>query len=297
MKRIDIDFKNYIGQGENSDLFVSVIEYDRKFDRFFGIDYEESEKNISRNEEYIYPGLEDTALLTSYLDYFQIYRDLPQGATIVDLGAGYCRGSMLFSSLELKRCISVECEQSRTKAALSICPNDILIADLVDKKFVIPKAEFYFIYLPVGIVLYEIIRKVIQQKIEATFYVVESHGDLIDYLLMLPKVFKLINKPFKVSLPRHDPYIYKFKSKAVHLELSDFTYKQDLVLWHLFNHDKNLKMKISSTIPGKLKRSEWEANLSGSTVIKYNNRIALYLENPSRVLQLGNQDEILSVTR
>jgi hypothetical protein len=297
MKRIDSDFEKYIGQGENPDLLASVVEFDRRFDQFFKVDYEKSEKGITRTEQYIYPGLKDSALLTSYLDYFQIYGDVPIGATIVDLGAGYCRGSMLFNNLKDKRCISVECEESRVEAALSSSPEDIIVADLLDKKFELPLSEYYFIYLPVGVVLYEIIKKVIDQKIEATFYIIESHGDLVNYLLMQSEIFTLVDKPFKTSVVRHDPFIYKFRSKRVTIQPDSLSFENDMALWHLFNHDKNLKLEIESSIPGRTSKSKWFGVLLGSTLIKYNGQMALYLENPSRVLQLGTQDKILSITR
>lgn len=297
MKRIDEDFKDYIGQGENSDLLVSVANFDRKFDQFFGIDYLEGEKGVKREDDFIYPGLADTALLTSYLDYFQIYEDIPIGATLVDLGAGYCRGSLLFQKLGEKRCVSVECEKSRAEAALSLNPADIIVGDLLNSNFKLPEAGYYFIYLPQGKVLYETIKKIIEQRIEATFYIIESHGDLVDYFNMQINIFSLLEKPFKTSLPRHKPFIYKFKSKKLEIDKANLNLEKDLPLWHLYNYDKELKLTVESKVPGSEQSNVWSGEISGSTLINYNGKNSLYLEKPSRVIQLETQDRILAVTR
>ena len=154
MKRIDEDFKYFIGQGENSDLFVSVVEFDRKFDHYFEMDYSKAESNLITIDDDLYPGLDDSALLTSYLDYFQIHEDLPLNETLVDLGAGYCRGSLLFDALGKNRCISIEVAANRVVGAQKIVPEDIIIADMISPDFDIPDSNFYFIYLPVSKVLY-----------------------------------------------------------------------------------------------------------------------------------------------
>ncbi len=297
MKRIDLNYQDYIGQGENSDLLVSVVEFDRKFDSYFNIEYQKVEQAITNTDESTYQGIEDSALSTSYLDYFQMYTDISQGESLVDLGAGYCRGTLLFNALGDKRCISVEREALRSRAAVLKCENDILIADLLDENFRIPLAENYFIYLPVDKVLYSIFKKIIGQKIEANFYVIESHGDLIDFFQFHKELFVEQEFNIKTSLPRHRPFIYKFKSKIVSNEkISNLTI-DNLSLWHLYNNDKDIDLKISSTIPGSKLTREWRSSIKGSHLIRYNNRLCLSLENPSRIIDFGNGDQILSIIK
>jgi hypothetical protein len=40
----------------------------------------------------------------------------------------------------------------------------------------------------------------------------------------------------------------------------------------------------------------WEAAVKGSSLINYNGELAVYLENPSRILQLKTQDKIIGIT-
>ncbi len=297
MKKIDKDFKSYLGQGENSDLFVFVIAFDRKFDKHFGLDYSKAESNLIAIDDDLYPGLDDSALLTSYLDYFQIHEDLPQNATLVDLGAGYCRGTLLFDALGSKRCISVEIAENRVERAKQLSPNDIILADMTSSSFIIPKESYYFIYLPVSKVLYSLFKKIIKQKIEATFYVIESHGDLIDFFFMHNTLFTPVGKPFKTSTPRHRSWVHKFKSNIVedpHIKDEDFY--TNIPLWHLYNFDSDKKFIIESKIMNSNQTKKWEANVKNSSIINYNGDLAVYLENPSRILQLDTQDKILRIT-
>jgi hypothetical protein len=297
MKRIDKNFKDYIGQGENSDLFISVIEFDRNFDKYFDVDYSKAESKLVTNEEDIYPGLEDSALLTSYLDYYQIYDDLSDGENLVDLGAGYCRGSMLFNTLGGKRCLSLEIIESRVEAAKKICRDDIFVNDITSAEFIIPVESHYLIYLPVSKVLYTLFKKLIEQKIEATFYVIESHGDLVDFFKMHDSLFTLIGKPFKTSTPRHNQWVYKFKSNILtNFKIEDELFNSNIPLWHLYNFDSPKKFIIESKIMNSNKTKVWSADIKGSRIINYNNELAVYLENPARILQLKTQDKILQIT-
>ncbi|MCF8058886.1 MAG: hypothetical protein K9K67_06305 [Bacteriovoracaceae bacterium] len=133
-----------------------------------------------------------TALFTGYQDFLSIHDDLIKRnlTSIGDLGAGNCRSKILFDFLKAPfQTFAYEFVPERVTAAincyqkLSLSDVDTIIqADL--KTHELPLLDAYFIYLPVGKTLKKIIQqlKVLSTQKPLTLYVIESHGDLLNYL-------------------------------------------------------------------------------------------------------------------
>ena len=167
----------------------------------YDFDIEESDA-----DEAFYHGIERRALLTSYLDYYRILKDIPKGETLIDLGAGYCRGTLLSEYLNLSRCISIELDQLKTKQAKEFNGSgDIICTSILD--FNHEPYNYFFLYFPVNDVLIEFIKKILLRSRNAVFYLIESHGDLVDLFLSFDS-FNLESK-LPLSSQRHKDHIYK----------------------------------------------------------------------------------------
>lgn len=295
----------YIGQGENPDLSLLTSQNDKLLDEKFGIAYQSGEKEITSDDEPIYKGHLQEALLTSYLDYHQIFKDMNQGETLIDLGAGYCRGSLLASDNTYKiNCISIEIAKSRAQYAVNYLKGkNIIISDLRNKDFKLPACDAMFIYIPTGDILNKILTKFIDSGTEGSIlYVIESHGDFIDNLRFYQDMLVEIESPMKTSIQRHDSKIYKFrltnllrvKKKMESIQMIDYTEKILLPYWLLKYSKKDTSVKIKSKVAGSSTPRIWQANLKNAGLIRYNGEYGLQLEYPSRILQLDTQDKIIS---
>lgn len=203
-----------------------VLALDKELDHLFSLEVEDNEQFLESDE--LYRGLDPRALLTSYIDYYQILSDIPQGETLYDLGAGLSRGSLISEYLKIGKCVSVESYEPRVLASkksmnkINGNENYIISADLKD--FKIPKAYAYYLYFPKNDCLDIILKQLINiaKERETFLYVCESHGDLIPYIDSLDE-FEYISS-FKSSLPRHNNAItkYKIQPKTSFKSLSSF---------------------------------------------------------------------------
>lgn len=214
-----------------------VQKLDNELDHFFGIEH----KTISADNLELYPDISSTALSTSYLDYFRILSRLPKNAVLVDLGAGYCRGTLLATFLKTARCISIELSSHRVDIAKKALArhardtSDIIRSDLRDIS--IPTADYYYLYFPLGRVLCSIIRKLLLMQSTKNFKIVvcEAHGDTIDFFNSLDGT--LGSSPlFKPALPRHKEVIYEYIVKSAFTKCG---YAENLNLWWLWNFDSD----------------------------------------------------------
>ena len=206
---LENQIEHLLKQGSIND----VLSFDLSLDNEFGFSFQKEE--IQDNDP-LYRGLDHRALLTSYLDYFQVLSDIPKNESLIDLGAGFCRGTLLSHKMKLARCISIESYAPRiSQSVLAIQKmggdqNDIIQADL--NHYSLPKAYGYYLYFPKNECLDVMLKQIIKHSIKdkpCYLYVCESHGDLISYIDSLDETEVL--KKMKVSLPRHNDYIYKFK--------------------------------------------------------------------------------------
>jgi hypothetical protein len=234
-----------------------VLNFDEKLDLYFKIDIKKIEEKVTGHEDSIYPGLDPRALLTSYIDYYQILSDIPDGEELIDLGAGYCRGTILSEFLKLSKCKSIEIVESRVCVAQNCLKEigadlgQIIKGDLLT--IPIPKAYGYFLYYPKSESLYKIMRDLFEKsKVQVCYlYVCESHGDVIDYIEMFSTIKKV--KEFKVSQPRHRDFIVKYEINPV---VEKIEWQTHLPEWLLFNTNENISFTL------KLKHSYFEDYVS-----------------------------------
>jgi hypothetical protein len=293
--------KQYVGQGENPDLSFLVSQFDQKLDQEFGITYEVQEKLINATGEELYRDHNHEALLTSYLDYHQIFLDMGPNKTLIDLGAGYCRGSLLALDPQYKvRCLSYELAKSRIEGALKHS-HDIFNQDITDENFVLPKCEALFLYMPTGKILNSILKKIIKSTLEnCVLYVIESHGDFVDNLRFYSDFLVEMDSELKVSTQRHASKIYKFKLTNLDLaknmlttvKRNDFSNLALLPYWILSYSHFDIKCRVQSKVIGQEEPRFWEASLKNATLIRYNGEFSLQLQKPFRILQLETQDSI-----
>lgn len=215
---LNLEQTSLIGHPFDSEVVEKVIEFDGKLDKAFGLNISAVEQTIPSDgqvhHQAHYPGLDASALQTSYLDFYQIFNSLPKDVVLVDVGSGYSRGTLLAQFLK-RKCISIEVLEQRVKATQELLQNksDIIAADVTSDDFTMPVGDYYFLYLPHGAVLYQSLKKI--QKIARTrkvhLIVIESHGNVVEYLdaqshWLVKKDLKL-----KTSVPRHDPHIYFYE--------------------------------------------------------------------------------------
>lgn len=266
----------------------AIINFDEKLDHFFGIDVSCSEKNVNLQDPDAYQGLDSRALQTSYIDYYTILKRVPKGEILVDLGAGYCRGSLISYLLNMPKCMSYEFQISRTLAARKYLGTDecIIHADLKEEKFL--QAHSYYLYFPKGIVLDKILTQLIHYSHirEVHLYVCESHGDVMAYL---DHLIGSREDEFSASLPRHYQNIVHYKIDKINFNISR---KDNLALWTLFNKDKYLVVQYYSAIRNE--EVEWIIPIFDLSWIFYHGHETLQTKT-GRILLLWNQEKVIGV--
>lgn len=223
-----------------------------------------------KNDEF-YSGLEDLALSTSFSDYYKIYQDIK--GSLIDYGAGFCKGSLLFSSLGEKSCYSYEVLESRQNYAKECLKYNNLKTDTIIQRNLIqegvPLGENYLIYLPLGKVFFRLLSVLYKVSQTAIFYIIESHGDVLPYINEL-KCFEKI-KEFNSQSIRHINGIHKylFKPSLVGDSLFSryFTYFDDDFYIYAFDGDTEFKCRFDETLP-----------------IIYNDRPCIELKTSRRIL-------------
>lgn len=157
-----------------------------------------------------------TALNTSFADWYVLLKHLNQDETLIDLGSGYSKGSILSAIYEdLANVESYEYIMERVNSSKEALRTLALSDKTIHHQNLLthfPEGNNYFMYLPASIftekILLQILEIACRQRIK--LYAVESHGDFINLL----KSKKWLNLKEKLSLktPRHDPSIYIFNS-------------------------------------------------------------------------------------
>lgn len=193
-------FKNY----------QEVIKADQKWDAFFMLP---SQNLITQAEPHLYPDIELEALQTSYNDYFQIIQDLSSGSILCDLGAGHGRGSFLAHNLKFNNVYSIELSMERIHSAwqscekLGIAKDYFIQADILETD--LSRFDAFYLYFPKTPQFLSFFKKLKAYNREFTFYVTESHGDMIPFLNNLSFLTEV--GEFDCSLPRHKDKIKKYK--------------------------------------------------------------------------------------
>lgn len=180
-------------------------------------DYKQIESQNMNLPDSLYPGLGAAALYTSFADYQQLFERLPSTVHhVADLGAGVGKLAPIWKAIRPEGEVSlIELVSSRIDAAremsslLNLNSVHLIQADLLLAS--LPKAEAYFIYLPVSKVLERILWQIEQRGEECYLVAIESHGNLYDRLSVVPGL-ELIEK-IELFSERHNPFghIYHYK--------------------------------------------------------------------------------------
>lgn len=204
---------------------LSGLEREQKITKLLQYRPAWAEAQIHSKDPNIYQGTSETALSTPFYDYYQILKDLDDTESLADLGAGHCKGSLLSEAIgKSGKCDSYEVSIERLKGArrtahqLGLSSDSIRELDLLRDE--LPIAQCYFIYLPLGELIYRPIQRLLKAKRKARFYVVESHGDLIDFFSSMPKWFTLI-KVLPSEGQRHRKGIYVYEFGPCSIEMMD----------------------------------------------------------------------------
>lgn len=267
-----------IGHGDDPDIVNQVIALDQKIDSFFGLRHQVVEQTIKSQNHEEYQGLSIEALQTSYLDYYQMFKLIGKDSMLVDIGAGYCRGTILAQHLDYK-CISIEIVKERVEAARNLLkyPSEIIQTDICDPTFILPIANYYFLYLPQGRVLYQALKKIKDNHKDqvAKLIVIESHGDVVDYLKLQKNWLKEASLDLKTSSARHDINFYLFET------ICDAKNNQLQHHWN-WNMNQNLELLICEEL------KTWTVDTYNSLI--WNSEGEIYLETlaPRRIISFKN---------
>lgn len=289
-----------------------IIDYDHALDAYFKIDTS-LEKNSQLEEDSFYTNLnaiDQEALNTSYFDFFQILEAIPKKSTIVDIGSSYSRLNLLNDYLELDhKVINIEVVEERLKAAKDYCRphHEFLALDILNPKFKLPIADYYFLYIPTGKILEKVLTDLVEIAKNKTIHIIaiESHGNLIDLLWMNEAWLSEMPLKLKTSLPRHKSEIYFFESRAP-AEIKEFIQilKEDkkeltlasetLYLALSYFKDKNYKAIAQiKTIGKEAKLKSFELKES-EFYISDEGKLFLETKYPPRLLRFSGDDEVIT---
>jgi hypothetical protein len=216
---------------------------------------------------------------------------IPKGEVLVDLGAGYCRGTLLSSVFtNFCKCISYEFVEERARRASEFLKTDnvIIIADLNKEKL---REEYaYYLYFPRGNVLNEIIKKLyaLAQRQKVTLYVCESHGDVLEYLDALMLLER--QEEFPAALPRHYDNIVAYKFLG---ELSrEENWRSFLSQWLLFHGTRRDVFFIKYYSHKYQSFVEWLVPVSSVRWVMYRDQESLEC-TCGRVIEIHRDEPIL----
>ena len=201
------------------DLFLlnSSTQVNEIFDNFFDIQYEQIEQQLEHgsyeNSAYAGENLKEEALNTSWYDYLLMLRVLIQrNATMIDLGSGYSKGTLLSLALNEDRIISIELVKERIAQACSAAIKKDLRTDFFHQgdalNFDLSLYDTYFIYQPVSSFLSKLLDK-ISNNPGSKIWAVESHGDLISRL-EIDSRFTFKEEVLQLSSKRHHPSLFEY---------------------------------------------------------------------------------------
>jgi hypothetical protein len=289
------DFENKL-----NDPTLDSTKWDFFIDEHIGIDFNKIEQAVPDHEG-LYKGLKSEALQTSYLDYYQILQKIPSGSSFVDIGAGYNRASFVNHWCDFGHdCIGLEVVKERIVHAQSIGEK----FGINSKHFVhfdlygsheLPKADFYFIYMPTGVLLDQIFVKLSGHKHSFQLIVIESHGDLIPTMEHYSDWFKC---EFKIPLSqkRHDPFIYFYQSRIS--MKNDYRPLEDFIYWVVgkrFNSDYELVIMDQDI--GAETPHYWTASLLDSSFYWKGNYLMIESKYPFRIFPFSAVREVRLVSK
>ncbi|MBD66410.1 MAG: hypothetical protein CME62_14460 [Halobacteriovoraceae bacterium] len=220
--------------------FSSSEELDLQLDQFFGIKHELDEHAPAE----FYPNTEQVALSTSYLDYFQILNTLPPGSTLVDLGAGYCRGTLLSHLLNLNPCLSIEAHKKRTNQAISALKklgyeSTYIQAQRIEK-CQHSSYQYFYIYFPLNKSLLKSLNTLLHTQSEVELFITEAHGESLPFFNSL--VETKLRTTFTSASKRHHADIHHYSFAKTK---SSPPIVENLGSWFLHHLDEKLVIEYS----------------------------------------------------
>lgn len=190
---------------------LSYEEKESKISALFCFDPPLEVQSQSIHSDPLYRGLAQEALSTGFSDYFQIFQDLDED--LIDYGAGFCKGTFLFEYLnQNKRCHSYEYVATRVDFASEWLTSQGLNLNCIHKRDLlkdeIPIGDNYLIYIPLGDLFFRLLHTLYKNKKSVILYVIESHGDMLDYINALGcmSLMKLLESDH----PRHKSGVFKY---------------------------------------------------------------------------------------
>lgn len=251
--------------------FLSEQQWRRKF----ALSWDEEAARDDADVPDLYVGLSQEAFATPFVDYAQMFHDLDDQSVMADLGAGYARGSFVFQELARRsskdvRCISLEVDLPRITKAIELANSlnfetqDFIAFDLLKQN--VPLVQAYYIYLPLGPLIFKTLSYLLRQKRSCLLYVTESHGDVIDFFLSLGRWTKHLSTLESCAI-RHRPGIYKFLFSPCEIAaVKENSY--EMIYWILQNYGGEKKLRLVKE--------------SGEYAIDFDDLLPLYYANEMR---------------
>ena len=219
-----------LGPDQFSASALVVLGTDIMLDSLFGInlciegeDVSEAVTTQLDSPDYAGSNLLESALNTSYLDFWQVFERMSEGQQnhFVDPGAGMGRAWLLAKScFPHIRVTAIELLSERLQPAADFSESvgwsteGLVVGDLLTPDVLPRDGDVYFLYLPVGVLLTVIEDKLaaIAVKHPITIIAIESHGDLLEWVRRIAWA-EPADMLLKVSLPRHAQDILTKKSR------------------------------------------------------------------------------------
>ncbi|WP_127713935.1 hypothetical protein [Halobacteriovorax sp. HLS] len=169
--------------------------------------------SIDQSSTYAGEKLEDSALSTSWYDYYKMILLLEDNRkTMVDLGSAYSKGSILCHALGLQSISSIEVIEQRVAYSKGILKELSLENSLIHHENALTmdlsQYDIYFIYQPVSNFLTSLLDKICLNT-KKVIWAIESHGDLISRLELDTRL-ENESKLMDLNSPRHLPYLFQF---------------------------------------------------------------------------------------
>lgn len=249
---------------------------------------EKAEMLVPRENSELYGGLEEQALSTPFKDYFTILNDLSAKDSLVDMGAGYCKGEVLALALESKVSVrSLEVSPERleyaqkwaTQLNLDFKSNETF--DILSRE--LPLADAYFVYLPLGALILKPLERLLRAGEKGhsfCLYVVESHGDMFDFFEGLSHWFKL-EKVLPASAQRHRSGIRKYRFTSSPFEVGNIN-SPEFIYELVANYAENPKVSLIKEGVGV------EVELRSLLPIKYNRKLMFECLELKRIVDFVN---------
>ncbi|MBC74816.1 MAG: hypothetical protein CME64_02255 [Halobacteriovoraceae bacterium] len=262
---------------------LNPLQSERKIQELLGLNHKKVEEGVHSSNPEIYTGLEEEAFSTPFADYYSILKSI-KDETLVDLGAGHCKGTILSKVLEFGDVLSLEVDEHRVTEARKLAQSlglditGIQQFDILSKD--IPLCQNYFVYLPLGPLIFSPIERLLKSKHSANVFVMESHGDVLDFFNACPEWFTL-QEVLSSRTARHRGGIHKFNFTPAKIPaVEDNTY--ELVYQIIQNYSKDEKYRIVK------ESGEHMVSASSLLPIKYNQKMAFECSEIKRIVDFEN---------